>query len=172
MKMLAGVLCLAMAAAATAQAAEPNSAVMAPIHQFMDSFNKGDLAAAKAAHAADTSIQDEVPPYVWRGPGAFDAWAADLDKSSKAADMTHESVALGKPLRIEINGDAAYVVVPTVFSFREHGKRMTEPARMTLSLHREATGWKISAWAWAGTTPRPVAEHPKATAPPAPTAKP
>jgi hypothetical protein len=165
--MLAGVLCLAMAATATAQAAEPNSAVLAPIHRFMESFNKGDLVAAKATHAADASIQDEVPPYVWRGPGAFDAWAADLEKASKAAGMTDESVALGKPLRIEVNGDAAYVVVPTVFSFREHGKRMTEPARMTLSLHKEAAAWKISAWAWAGSTPRPVvAAHPKATAPP------
>ncbi|WP_331541369.1 nuclear transport factor 2 family protein [Phenylobacterium sp.] len=172
--MFAGVLCLAMAGAATARAAEPNSAVLTPIHQFIGSFNKGDLATARATHAADASIQDEVPPHVWRGPGAFDAWAADLGKASKAAGMTDESVALGKPLRIEVDGDAAYVVAATAFNYRQHGRRMTEAARMVFSLHQEPAGWKISAWAWAGEAPHPAAAHRAgAAAPPAaPAAKP
>jgi len=114
-------------AATTAQAAEPKSAVLAPIHQFRDSFNKGDVAAAKATHAADPSILDEVPPHLWRGSGAFDAWAADLGKASKAAGMTDESVTVGKPLRVDVDGDAAYVVMPAAFNYRQKGKRMTEP---------------------------------------------
>ena len=50
--------CLApMALAADAQ-------LMAPIHQFIDDFNKGDVKGAAAAHLADASIIDEVPPHL------------------------------------------------------------------------------------------------------------
>ena len=165
MRMLAGVLCCALVGPAAAQTAEPNDASLIPIHQFLESFNKGDLAAAKAAHAADVSIQDEVPPYVWRGAGAFDAWAADLDTASKTTGMTDMGVVLGKPDRVEVTGDDAYVVMPATLNFRQKGKPMAEPARMVFSLHQEAGNWKIRAWSWAGEAPHPVAAGSRAKAP-------
>ena len=38
------------------------TAVLSPVHQFIDSLNKGDLTAAVAACAAETEIIDEFPP--------------------------------------------------------------------------------------------------------------
>ena len=165
MKTLVGLLCVALAPVA-AQAAAPagSSAVLTPIHQFIDNFNKGDAKTAAATHADDATIQDEVPPHVWRGPGAFQAWAADLDKASKAAGQTDESVTLGKPVRADVNGDVAYVVIPAQFKYRQHGKRMVEPAQMVFSLRQEASAWKIAAWAWTGGTPHAVVPKPAAPA--------
>src|SRR5213594_56491 len=75
------IVCMAIGGAATAA----DAPLMAPIQKFIDSFNTGDVAAASATHAAvaDLAIMDEVQPYLWRGPRAFQAWSTDLDGDSK-----------------------------------------------------------------------------------------
>jgi hypothetical protein len=47
--LMLALLCL-MSLVATAGAATPEADLLAPIHQFIDSFNKGDSAAAEAAN--------------------------------------------------------------------------------------------------------------------------
>jgi ketosteroid isomerase-like protein len=145
-----GVLC----GAANAQA--PDAQMMAPIKKFMDAFNKGDMAGAAATHAAggDVTITDEVPPYLWRGPKAFQAWSADLDADAKKNGITEPSVAISAPTRIESQGDQAYVVVPAVYTFKQGGAAMREAAQMTFVLKRGATGWLIHAWTWTGPKPQ------------------
>ncbi len=54
-------------------AASEQTNVMAPVHQFIDGFNKGDVKTAVAACADQTSIIDEFAPYSWDGPGACSA---------------------------------------------------------------------------------------------------
>jgi ketosteroid isomerase-like protein len=151
-------------APAAAQARAPASGPLAAVHQFIDNFNKGDAKAAQAAHAPDVVIIDEFPPHVWRGPDAFQAWAADFDKTSKAAGDTDQRVTLGQPIRSEINGDTAYVVVPASYSYKEKGKPIVERAQMAVALRKDGAAWKIAGWAWAGTPPRPA----PAAAPPKP----
>ena len=108
---MASLVCLVVAAPASAQTAD--QALMAPIHKFIDSFNKGDGAAAAATHAAgaDLTIIDEVPPHLWRGPKAFQSWSADLENDAKKQGITEPKVTLGAPTRIDKSGDQAYVVV-------------------------------------------------------------
>jgi hypothetical protein len=131
--------------------------LMAPIQQFIDSFNKGDVKAAEAAHdSAAMSIIDEVPPYVWQGPGAFKAWAAALEADAKRRGHTDQSVKLGESSREEVTGDRAYVVVPATFTFKEKGAAMAEQAQMAFALARGASGWKISGWSWTGPRPSPA----------------
>jgi hypothetical protein len=57
------------AVAVPASAQTPDAELMAPIQKFIDSFNKGDSAAAAATHATggELAIIDEVPPHFWRG---------------------------------------------------------------------------------------------------------
>jgi ketosteroid isomerase-like protein len=144
-----GLLTPAAALAADAQ-------VTATIHQFIDSFNKGDIKAAEATQAADVVIVDEPPPYVWKGPGAFQAWLGDLDRDAKAHGQTDQSVTLGAPAREEVSGDNAYVIVPATYAFKEKGVAMREPSRMTFALKKTAEGWKISAWTWTGPRATPA----------------
>ncbi len=167
MRAIATVLCLALAPTVAAHAAA-SPGPTATVGQFINSFNKGDVKAAEATHAADAVIIDEVAPHRWLGPGAFGAWAADLDKDAKAKGQTDQRVSLGKAERVLVDGDTAYVVVPATYIYKEKGKAMVEPARMAFSLAKTADGWKISGWTWAGTVPHAAAPKPKPAAPATP----
>jgi ketosteroid isomerase-like protein len=152
---VAALVSIALAAPVRAQTADAD--VMAPIQKFVDSFNKGDAAAAAATHAAgaDLTIIDELPPFLWRGPKAFQSWSADLDSDAKKNGISDQSVTLSAPTRTERNADQAYVIVPAVYSFKQRGAAMREAAQMTFVLRRGASGWLIHGWTWTG--PRPSA---------------
>jgi len=113
-----------MTTPAYAQATYP--AVVAPITTFIDAFNKGDVAGAAATHAAvaDLVIVDEVAPYAWHGPKAFQAWAADLGASESKRGITDQKVVMGAPTRVEVEGTSAYVIVPATYTFSEKGVAM------------------------------------------------
>jgi hypothetical protein len=154
---VAAVVGVLMSAPAGAQTPDPQ--LTAPIQKFMDSFNKGDIAGAAATHAAgaDLVIIDEVPPFVWRGPKAFQAWSTALEAASKQAGITDQMVTIKAPTRVESSGDSAYVIVPAVYSYKEKGVAMTESAQMTFALKKGATGWLIHGWTWTGPKPKRAA---------------
>ncbi len=154
---LGAVLWLAVGPAASAGA--PDAQLMAPIQKFLEAFNKGDAAAAAATHSAteDLAILDEVAPYLWRGPQAFQAWSADLDADSKKRGITDQVVTIAAATREESNGSQAYVVVPAVYDFKERGVAMRETAQMTFVLKKGAAGWLIHGWTWTGPKPKAVA---------------
>jgi hypothetical protein len=153
----AATIVVSLSAPALAQA--PEGQLMAPIQKFTDSFNKGDVSAAKATHLsdADLTIVDEVPPFIWRGADAFTAWAAALQADAKAHGETDQMVTLGKMTRSETSGDRAYVVVPAVYSFKRGGTAMREAAQMTFTLKKSGEGWLIHSWTWTGPRPTPSA---------------
>ena len=156
---LAVVACLLTAAPAGAQTPDPQ--VMAPIQKFIDSFNKGDIAGAAATHAttAEVAIIDEIPPFAWHGAKAFQAWSTALDADAKRQGITESKVTLGKPTRIESSGDAAYVVVPAVYTFKQKDIGMREAAQMTFVLKKGPGGWLIHGWSWAGPKPQPTGKQ-------------
>jgi ketosteroid isomerase-like protein len=151
---LAMLACAFLAAPASAQSIDPQ--LVAPIQKFIDSFNKGDAAGALATHAsgADLTIIDEVPPFVWRGPKAFQDWSAALDAASKQAGLTDQVVTLKPATRAEVSGDSAYVIVPTLYTYKQKGAAMRESAQMTVVLKKGAGGWSIVGWTWTGPKPQ------------------
>ena len=126
-------VCVSLGSSMQAQTADPQ--LMAPINTFIDAFNKGDIAGAAATHAAeaDLVIIDEVPPFLWRGAQALQAWAADLQREDKKQGISDEKVSIGAATRVETDGVAAYVVVPAVYTFKQGGEAMRESAQMTVS---------------------------------------
>ena len=148
--MLGVLVCLAGVSPAFAQAADP--AVVAPINTFVTSFNKGDIAAAAATHAAvaDLFIVDEAPPYAWHGTKAVQTWLADLGAADAKAGVTDQAVAIGAPTRVEVTGTAAYVIVPATYTFKEKGVAMRAAAQMTFFLKKSSGGWLIHGWTWTG----------------------
>lgn len=155
-------------------AAKTASNPMTVIHQFIDDFDKGDMAGAKAAHVDAPTIIDEVAPYMWSGSGAVEGWAADLAKEDKANGDTAGKVRLGRVLLNNVEADKAYVHLNADYLYREHRKSMVEHGGFTFALTREGGDWKIAAWSWNGTTPQAVvaASKPPASAPTAPKAAP
>ncbi len=154
---IAGLCLAALSAASAASAANPQ--VEAPIHNFIDAFNRGDVPAAGRTHAKDASIIDEVPPYIWKAPDAFTKWVADLTAYDAAMGITDEHVTLGPVTRELVTGppdhQSAYVIVSATYTFKQKGVAMREPAQMTFAL-RDNDGWRISGWTWTGPDPTPV----------------
>jgi len=155
--MLATVLLACLAPTPAMHAQTVDSQITAPVLAFIDAFNKGDVAGAKATHATEAVIVDEVAPYQWRGAKAFDTWMADLDRDAKAKGITDQQVTLGKVARVETDGTAAYVVVPSTYAFKEKGVAMREDAHMTFTLKKGAGGWAIHGWTWTGPRAKKVA---------------
>jgi ketosteroid isomerase-like protein len=128
--------------------------VTAPIRQFIDGFNSGDTKTAFAAYAkGDITIIDEFAPHVWMGPHAAQDWAADFDKNAKTTGVTAAKVTYSAATRTEIEGDVAYVVMPTGYVYKLKGVPMEEKGQITAVLHKEAGGWKMKGWTWAGMKP-------------------
>ncbi len=131
--------------------------VTAPIRQFIDGFNTGDTKSAYASYATgDITIVDEFAPHRWVGPHAAQDWAADYDKHALATGVSDGTVKYGAPTRTEIEGDLAYVIIPTTYLYKDHGKATVEEGQMTFVLHTEAGGWKIRSWTWTGVKPHPA----------------
>ena len=153
MKQLAiALLLLALCAPAAIPAAHDD--VSAPLRQFIDGFNTGNTNSAFAAYASGTiTIVDEFSPHLWTGPNAAHQWADAYDKHAQATGVTDGKVTYGKPTRTEIEGAVAYVVMPTVYLYKEHGKPMQEEGQMTAVLNRESGAWKIRSWTWSGVKP-------------------
>lgn len=143
------LIAVTLALLAPPASAQTPADVMAPIRQFTDGFNKGDVATALAACAAETSIIDEFPPFVWSGAGACARWASDYDADSKKKGITAGAVTMSTPRHHEVAGDRAYVVIPVSYQVTQKGKQVKQTgAVMTVTLRKGAAGWKITAWSW------------------------
>ena len=143
------LLALAIVLAALSATASDKTDAIATVHQFVDGFNKGDVASALATCASPVSIVDEFPPYAWQGPKACADWAHDYDADAKKNGITDGKVTLGKPLHVDVSGDRAYVVVPAKYAFKQKGKPVAEPASLlTVALQKGPGGWRITGWAW------------------------
>lgn len=137
--------------------ATPTEDPAAPVRQFIDAFNAGDTKAALAFFASGPiTIIDEFAPNLWTGPSAAQQWFADYDKHAQATGVTDGKVTYGKPTRIEVTADAAYVILPTVYLYKEHGKPIREEGQITAVLNRENGAWKIRSWTWTGVKPHPA----------------
>jgi ketosteroid isomerase-like protein len=130
-------------------AASDKADVLATVKHYADSFNKGDTGAAVAVCAPNAVIIDDFSPFIWQGANACGTWLSDLDTASKAAGITDGAVKMGKVWRVNLDGNHAYAVVPTSYSYKLKGKPVVKPGSVwTLALAKGADGWKITGWAW------------------------
>lgn len=140
------VALLSAASVAGAQRTE----VLATVNQFANGFNKGDIKAAVAMCADETSIIDEIAPYEWHGAEGCTKWANDYDADATKNGITEGFVTLGTPRDVTITGDNAYVVLPATYRFKQKGKLVRQTgAVLTVALQKGDSGWRITAWSWA-----------------------
>ncbi|MBS0225325.1 MAG: hypothetical protein JSS25_03165 [Proteobacteria bacterium] len=126
-----------------------DKAVEAPIRQMMDGFNKGDIAMVKAAHVASPTIVDNVAPFVWSGPNAFDQWIVDLGKSESSLGIADGKVTFAPVVDEVVKGERAYVVTRSVYVFKQKGRAMREDGYTAFVLVKTSVGWKVESWSWA-----------------------
>lgn len=149
MRILLFVFALVFAAALPATASD-KSDVVAKIQQFVNGLDKGDVKSATAACASPASIIDEFPPHAWQGVNACADWAKALDAYNKKVGVTDANATIGTPTHVDVSGNRAYFVAPGKYTYKDHGKSMTESGSVfTAVLQKSAAGWRILAWTWA-----------------------
>ncbi|HEY2482260.1 MAG TPA: hypothetical protein VGI30_08710, partial [Caulobacteraceae bacterium] len=101
-----------------------------------------------ADYMVDVNLVEEVPARTWSGPGAFQAWSTSLQQAGGAESLAtlHSSPRTDR--------DMTYVLAPVLYSYERRGAVVIEPATIAISLRRQAAGWKVTGWAWAGSNPR------------------
>jgi Domain of unknown function (DUF4440) len=122
--------------------------VMFPVQQFVEGFNKSDAKMAEAACAEEAWIIDDFPPHLWHGAGAASKWFKAYEAYATANSVSETSITLEKPRHVDVTGADAYVVVPTTLRFKKKAESVNETGVMTLTLHKAAKGWQITAWSW------------------------
>ena len=120
------------------------------VHSFVDAFNKGDVKGMAACCVIPMSILDGLAPHVWHGPTACEDWFRDVLIAGERELAGDYLVILGRPWRVDVSGDHAYVVIPATMRFTVKGNQVTQSGSVfTLALRRIPAGWRIAAWAWA-----------------------
>ena len=143
---LAGSLLAAPLTAFAQTAVDP--AVLAPIKQLNEGFNTNAAAKIAGAHVASPVILDEFAPYAWSGPTAIMGWGGDFAKFAVAKGVLGGVVQINDPSVAEVNGDRAYVVAPSVITFKTRDGQIKNAGSFTFALVKTADGWKIQSWAY------------------------
>jgi ketosteroid isomerase-like protein len=137
-------------AAAAVSAASEQGAVMATVRQFVNGFNAGSIKTMASACASPASIVDDFPPHEWQGPTACADWAKAYAASAARYGISDSVVTLGRPWHVDVTGNRAYVVVPAAYTYRQHGRRLSQSGSVyTLALRKVGPRWLITGWAWA-----------------------
>jgi len=144
------VILSAAALAAGPVAASDKTDVMAVVHQWVDSFNKGDTKSGLAACADEGAIIDDIPPHEWHGSGVCSKWLSDYDAWATKNGVTAAHATPGKARHVDVDGSTAYVVLPMTLTYRDHNNPMKETGTLvTMSLAKADAGWRITGWSWA-----------------------
>ena len=136
-----------------AVAAGPAEDATVTVTSTLDRFNGGDVAAFLQAHRDDAVIIDEFAPFVWVGAGTAQRWVADYSRDAEARGISGGRVDYGPAVQAVSDGDSAYIVLPTIYSFNQGGRRMAGRGHMTFVMRRDGSDWKIAGWTYAGGTP-------------------
>lgn len=149
MRKIAVGLFSAVLMASSASATPDEVDVIRKVREFIDSYNKGELTAAVSLCAAQSSVIDEFPPYVWQGATGCADWSKDFDARSKKLGISVSRVTLGRA-RIDVSENRAYVVVPATVAFKQNGKQLAKQNPiLTVTLLSEGNGWQITSLALA-----------------------
>ena len=124
----ATAIALALYIAAPSAASDATD-VMTTVKEYLGDFNKGDADQAAGLCAPQAIIVDDFPPHTWQGPTACLDWWNALVAFDKSKGITDEDVTIGKPRRVVVTGDRAYVVVPATYKYKENGKPVTDLVR-------------------------------------------
>ena len=134
--------------------AGPADDATAAVLTWMDKFNAGDMDAFSAGHAQNAVIVDEFAPFVWTGADVPKRWIADYGKDAAANGISNGHMDYATPIRADASETAAYIVMPTIYSFQQSGKKKSAAGSMTFVMTKVGTDWKIASWTYSATAPK------------------
>jgi ketosteroid isomerase-like protein len=151
---LIAALLLAFAAAPLAVTAAPADDAKAAVQRFVDGMNAGDPRVLSIC-ATSATVVDDMPPYVWSGPGACGKWINDLIANMKDTGTTAIHANFDAATMADVHDKTAYLVYPARFTMSVKGTQQTKTGVMTFVLDQGADGWKFTHITWARTAQTP-----------------
>ncbi len=139
--------CCVLVTTATATAADRD--VLLPIQTYVRAANAGQRDVLISAFTADSTIVDEFAPFAFPPPHAAAHWYDGFGADQAASGVTAASITYTAPHFMTVNGTHAYVVLPTVYTYKIHGKPAKETGSLAFALRKLGSTWKICAMAWA-----------------------
>ena len=126
------------------------------IRTFVEAVNRGEIDTALAAFADDACIVEDLAPFRWQGPGAGGEWLAAMGANAARLGVDAIHMALGDPMRIEVEGPNAYAVWPGTVTLGRAGDTLQEKGVLTFVLRASDGAWSISALTWSGSRMEPA----------------
>ena len=136
----------------TATAAETSdddkAAVVSLLKESIEAWSRNDIEVATRHLSPSIVLTDNTPPYFFQGPTAVSDWLKAYAAGSKANDITDPWETMGKPTEVEVDGPHAYIAVPTVYGFKQHGKPVRQNSTVTVTLEKSGKDWSIVSYTW------------------------
>jgi len=133
----------------TPVSASDNADVIAVVHRWTDAFVRRSFNTDIAPCAEDAVVIDDLPPYVWQGPGACSNWFKAFEAWTSRAGVTNAVITLGEIRHLDFDGGFAYLVAPGTLSYIKAGKPVNFFGTITMVLRKRESDWRISGVAWA-----------------------
>jgi hypothetical protein len=148
-EMMKQILCAAAVASilfgGNAFASETANVKAAVRHLIADS-NSGNDAAFKADLTEPALFIDEYAPFAW--VGAKDGWLNAYNDYNKQNAVTAAKTTPLSFRHVNVSGDRAYVVLRSLYTYREAGKAQKEPGTEVFTLVRADGKWLADGYAW------------------------
>jgi ketosteroid isomerase-like protein len=120
------------------------------IADFVDAVNKGDQARAIAHFSDDVTIIEDLAPFRWDGPNAGPEWMLAMWENAQRNNVSAIMMKISPPTRIEIEGGAAYAVVPGLLTYEGVESALRSDGLLTFSLKASGEQWLINGLTWSG----------------------
>jgi hypothetical protein len=137
-----------MATPVGAMALPVDPAILAPIKMLGDGINLNQPAKLAGAHVPNPIITDEFTPFVWSGAGSLGSWGADFGKWATNHAVVSGKVEIADPTVAEVEADRAYLVTPTLITFKTKDGQIKNAGTFTFVLTKTVDGWKIQSWTY------------------------
>ena len=141
-----------MFACATRGAAAADRPLLVPIHTFVAAVNAGNRAQLISAFTGEGIIADEFAPFTFPAPNAARHWFDGFGADQQASGVSGAVISVRPPKFATVAGAHAYVVIPTIYTYRLHGKPAQETGSLAFTLLQRGSHWKIATMSWAKLT--------------------
>jgi ketosteroid isomerase-like protein len=120
--------------------------VKAAVRHLIADSNSGNDEAFKADLTEPALFFDEYPPFDWIG--AKDGWLNAYNAYNKQNAVTAAKTTPLAFRHVNVSGDRAYVVLRSLYTYREDGKAQKEPGTEVFTLTKTGGKWLANGYAW------------------------
>lgn len=117
------------------------------VARFMET--RDDAAREGAFASGGVVIVESFAPFLFTGPGAVDRWAGAFRRHVR--HVTGLRHAFDPPFEPVVDGDRAWLSLPTTWTGVERGVPFVERGGWSFALVREQGSWRVAGYGWAPT---------------------